>query len=156
MALEEQAGVGLSEAAVAASQTIGDLRRALDDASTAGTIQEAFPFPRWTRRLWTRTIRDASQALWILPLSSIFMHRRVEGLEHLGQLRGPVIFAANHQSHFDTTAILLSLPLRWRRHLAVATAKEFFDPHFVPSGYGLRERVTSGVLYGLAALLASA
>jgi long-chain acyl-CoA synthetase len=156
MALEEQTGVGMSEAAVAASQTIGDLRRAIDEASTTGTIQEAFPFPRWTRRLWARIIRDVGQALWILPLASIFMQRRVEGLEHVAQLRGPVIFAANHQSHFDTPAILLSLPLRWRRHLAVAMAKEFFDPHFVASAYGFRERVTSGALYGLAALFFNA
>jgi long-chain acyl-CoA synthetase len=156
MALEEQTGVGISEAAVATSQTIGDLRRAIDEASTTGTIQEVFPFPRWTQRLWTRIIRDAGQALWILPMASIFMHRRVEGLEHFGQLRGPVIFAANHQSHFDTPAILLSLPLRWRRHLAVAMAKEFFDPHFVPSAYSFRERVTSGALYFLAALFFNA
>ena len=27
---------------------------------------------------------------------------------------GPVIFAANHQSHMDTPAILLALPARWR------------------------------------------
>jgi long-chain acyl-CoA synthetase len=152
MALEEQTGVGLSEAAVAASHTIGDLRRAIDEASPIGTAQVAFPFPRWTRRLWARAIRDGGQAMWILPLSSIFMRHRIEGRDHLDQLRGPVIFAANHQSHFDTPAILRSVPVRWRRHLAVAMAREFFDPYFVSSGYCVRERVTSGALYLLAAL----
>jgi long-chain acyl-CoA synthetase len=152
MALEEQAGVGLSEAAVAASHTVSDLRQALDQAGTARAVQEEFPFPRWTRRLWARVIRDGSQAMWILPLASIFMRRRIAGLEHLDQVRGPVIFAANHQSHFDTPAILRSLPVRWRRHLAVAMAKEFFDPYLVSSGHGVRERVTSGALYLLAAL----
>ena len=44
----------------------------------------------------------------------------VRGLEHLRDVRGPVIFAANHQSHFDTPAILqalaaaLALPRRAR------------------------------------------
>ena len=156
MALEDEAGVGLSEAAVVRAQTVDDLRRAIDAASTAGTIAEAFPFPRWTRRLWARAIRDASQTLWILPLACIFMRRHIEGQGHLRQLRGPVIFAANHQSHFDTPAILSSLPFRWRRHVAVAMAKEVFEPHFAPSGYGVRDRVTTGCLYELAVLFFNA
>ncbi|HLG57547.1 MAG TPA: AMP-binding protein [Vicinamibacterales bacterium] len=152
MALEDQAGVGLTEAAVARAETVDDLRRAIAEARTAGTIPETFPFPRWTRRVWARAIRDGSQLLCILPLASIFMRRRVEGQVHLSQLRGPVIFAANHQSHFDTPAILSSLPIRWRRHLAVAMAKEFFEPHFAPSSHGTLERVTSAALYYLAVL----
>ena len=36
----------------------------------------------------------------------------VDGLEHLERSTGPVIFAANHQSHFDTPAILQALPPR--------------------------------------------
>jgi long-chain acyl-CoA synthetase len=91
-----------------------------------------------------------------LALASIFMRRRVEGQVHLSQLRGPVIFTSNHQSHFDTPAILSSLPIRWRRHLAVAMAKEFFEPHFAPAGYGTLERVTSTALYYLVVLFFSA
>ena len=156
MALEDQADVRLSEAAITQAETVDDLRRAIDDARTAGTIAEAFPFPRWTRRVWARAIRDGSQALWILPLASMFTRRRVEGQTYLRQLRGPVIFASNHQSHFDTPAILSSLPLGWRRQLGVAMAKEFFEPHFAPSGYGIRERATSSALYHLAVLFFNA
>lgn len=156
MALEERTGVGLSEVAMAASQTVADLRRAIDEASTARTVQEAFPFPRWTRRSWARTVRDASQALWLLPLASIFMRRQVHGQEQLRALRGPVVFAANHQSHLDTPAILLSLPRRWRRRLAVAMAKEFFDAHFAPSRHGFAERLTISTLYYLAVLFFNA
>jgi long-chain acyl-CoA synthetase len=156
MALEEQTGVGLSEASVAASQTIGDLRRAIDEASTAGPIQGPLSFPRWTRRLWARTIRDVSQPLWILPLASIFMRRRITGLEHLDQVRGPVIFAANHQSHFDTPAILSTLPPKWRRYLAVTMAKDFFDAHFAPSSHTAGDRLKIGALYYLAVLFFNA
>ena len=38
---------------------------------------------------------------WILPLARVFAWLRVEGREHLRDLDGPVIFAANHQSFMD-------------------------------------------------------
>jgi long-chain acyl-CoA synthetase len=44
----------------------------------------------------------------------VFAHIQVDGREHLRTLRGPVIFAANHQSHFDVPVILASLPGRLR------------------------------------------
>jgi long-chain acyl-CoA synthetase len=156
MALEDHAGISLSEAAVARAESVDDLRRAIDEARTADTVPQAFRFPRWTRRLWARLIRDASLTLWILPLASVFMRRRVDGQTDLRRLRGPVIFASNHQSHFDTPAILASLPFTWRRHLAVAMAKEFFEPHFAPSGYRVGERVTSRALYYLGVLFFNA
>lgn len=152
MALEEHAGVSVSEAAVAESRTVGDLRRLIDEATQAGPIEEAFAFPRWTRSLVARVVRNLSQALWILPLARVFLRLRIEGREHLDRVRGPVIFAANHQSHLDTPTILLSLPHRWRRRLAVAMAKEFFEAHFAPARYGLMERLTIGLLYYLAVL----
>ena len=51
-------------------------------------------------------------------------------------LHGPVVFAANHQSHMDAPAILAALPARWRYRVAPAMAKEFFKAHFFPEQYG--------------------
>jgi long-chain acyl-CoA synthetase len=156
MALEDLAGVGVSEAAIARAETVDDLRRAIDESRTADTIAEVCPFPRWTRRAWARAIRDGSQVLWIFPLANLFMRRRVEGQTRLRQLRGPVIFASNHQSHFDTPAILASLPVSWRRQVAVSMAKEFFDAHFAPSGYSIGARLRKSALYHLAVLFFNA
>jgi long-chain acyl-CoA synthetase len=64
---------------------------------------------------------------WVLPLARAFAWIRVEGLEHLERLDGPVIFAANHTSHLDTPAILSALPPRWRYRVAPAMAKDFFE-----------------------------
>jgi hypothetical protein len=58
-------------------------------------------FPSWNRSLPARIARRVSLPTWILPLSRIFASMTVTGLEHLETIDGPVIFAANHQSHFD-------------------------------------------------------
>ena len=65
---------------------------------------------------------------------------RVEGREHLQGLDGPVIFAANHQSHMDAPVILAALPPRLRYRVAPAMAKEFFKAHFFPAGARTRSR----------------
>ena len=71
---------------------------------------EPIDFPSWNRSLPARALRRASLPTWILPLGRIFASVEVRGLEHLERLQGPVIFAANHQSHFDTPVILDALP----------------------------------------------
>ncbi|MGE0361383.1 MAG: AMP-binding protein [Vicinamibacterales bacterium] len=153
MAIEAEAGVGLSEAAVTAARTVGELRHAVEAAGRPDVTTEALSAPRWARRWWARLVRDVSQPLWILPIAGLFMRRRADGQQWLERLGGPVIFAANHQSHLDTPAVLASLPGRWRRRVAVAMAKEFFAAHFAPAGFSRRQRAASSALYVLAALL---
>ena len=80
----------------------------------------------------------------------LFAWARVEGLEHLKDLDGPVIFAANHQSHLDVPVILAALPGRLRARVAPAMAKEFFKAHFFPEGHTWRQRFTNTVNYYLA------
>ncbi len=48
------------------------------------------------------------------------------GIEHLNGFEGPVLFAANHQSHVDTAAILGTLPRAMRNRTAVAAALDVF------------------------------
>ena len=78
------------------------------------------------------------------------MKMKVEGLEHLRDIKGPVIFAANHQSHMDGPAILIALPMRWRYGVAPAMAKEFFTAHFNPEQHSRREWLTNSLNYYLA------
>jgi long-chain acyl-CoA synthetase len=67
-----------------------------------------------------------------------------------------VIFAANHQSHMDTPAILWALPARWRYRVAPAMAKEFFRAHFFPEQHTTRQWFTNSLNYYLAALFFNA
>jgi long-chain acyl-CoA synthetase len=80
----------------------------------------------------------------------------VDGRENLARIDGPVIFAANHQSHMDAPVILASLPARLRYRLAPAMAKEFFKAHFFPEQYGRSAWFTSSLNYYLSALFFNA
>jgi long-chain acyl-CoA synthetase len=80
----------------------------------------------------------------IIPLTRAFAWLKVSGLENLRDLKGPVIFASNHQSHFDGPAILSALPAHWRYRLSPAAAKEFFATH---------SRFTNSLNYYLASLV---
>jgi long-chain acyl-CoA synthetase len=108
-------------------------------------------FPAWNRWRITWLARRLSLPTWILPLGYPFMKMRVEGLEHLAALKGPVVFASNHQSHMDGPAILIALPRRWRYRLAIAMAKEFFKAHFNRREYGWKAWFTNSLNYYLSA-----
>ena len=55
----------------------------------------------------------------------------MQGLEHLDNLDGPIIFTPNHTSYLDTVAVLQALSPRFRQRLAPAQYAEFFE---VPPG----------------------
>lgn len=165
MALEQQSGIRVSEAAVRDVRTVGDLRRLVEPTMAERTTEarrlavgesDRDTFPRWTRSVVASLVRTVSQTTWLLPLVRIFAMLHVEGREHIRTLEGPVVFAANHQSHLDTPVILLALPGARRRAVAVAMAKEFFAPHFHPDRHGAGERLINSTLYYLAALFFNA
>ncbi|MAG72243.1 MAG: AMP-binding protein [Vicinamibacterales bacterium] len=159
MALEQRFDATVDEMAFAAAATVGDLRGLVVGAGTclpSAPRAPQFEFPSWNRRRPARVLRRLSLATWILPIARLFVRLEVGGREHLDGLPGPVIFAANHQSHIDTPAILSALPGRWRYRVAPAMAKEFFKAHFFPANHPRRARFTSSLSYYLAALFFNA
>jgi long-chain acyl-CoA synthetase len=153
MAIEQRFGASVDEGQFSAAGTVGDIRAALDRPSQP---QEPLVFPSWNRGAAARLIRIVSLATWILPIARLFLWVRAEGRKRLASLSGPVIFAANHQSHLDTPAIFLALPWKWRRRLAPAMAKEFFKAHFFPAEYGRWKWFTNSLNYYLSALFFNA
>ncbi len=154
-AIDERFQAGVDEARFADARTVADLQ-ALVGGSPAAAAGPAPGADTWTMPAWSRgrlatAIRLASLATFVLPLTRAFARVEVRGVEHLAGLRGPVVFASNHQSHLDTPVILAALPRRWRRRVAVAMAKEFFAAHFHPEGQPVGARLRSGLLYTLAA-----
>ena len=165
MALEEAFQITVDEGAFTAAATVADLEamtRPVDwgpggarsesgPGVTAAETPAEITFPSWNRSLPIRTIRRASLPTWILPLGRIFASMTVTGLEHLEAIDGPVIFAANHQSHFDGPVILDSLPPRWRYRVAPAMMREFFNAHYFPERYGRKAWFTNSLNYYLSA-----
>jgi long-chain acyl-CoA synthetase len=151
MELEQRTGSAVDEAQFAAARTVGELGRM--EPSTSAAPPETFEFPEWNRTAPARWLRRIALPCLILPLLRLFAWIRTEGLENLGGVKGPVIFAANHQSHFDVPSIFCSLPARWRYTVAPAMSKEFFDSHFHPERHKTMERFTSTLNYLLACLV---
>jgi long-chain acyl-CoA synthetase len=116
-------------------------------ATRPAAVDTTITFPSWNRSKPAWLLRRISLPTWILPLGYLYMDLKVEGLQHLAGLKGPVLFAANHQSHMDTPAIMLALPARFRYRLAVAMAKEFFGAHFYPAGRPFGQRLKGTTLY---------
>ena len=80
----------------------------------------------WSRKRPAIAAREVAQKAGLEPLFRSQVRTKVEGLDVLDRIEGPVIFAANHASHLDTPLILLSLPDEWRRRTAVAAAADYF------------------------------
>jgi long-chain acyl-CoA synthetase len=154
--LEDRMETSIDESAFASARTIGDLQKLVERAPDAATVVEPVDFPEWNRRESVRVVRSVSLATWILPLARIFAWLTVEGREHVKALTGPVVFAANHQSHMDVPVILSAMPARYRYRTAPAMAKEFFKAHFFPEGFTRRQRFTNGLNYYLAAFFFNA
>ncbi len=182
--LEEPAGVELDEADFASAQTIGELEsvfKAARDQSAARpvritesgrrlTIREGESgrpreveasleprLPRWNRRLPVRWLRSAVLGCAALPMFRQMLIRfHVEGLENLAGVEGPVLFAANHNSHFDVIAILAALPPRWRRRLAPAMSQDYFVAYWDWRHTEPLELLRRAVQYYLACFLVNA
>ena len=160
MALEEAFQVTVDEGRFSAARTVADLDALTSPLEAAGpatlAATDAIQFPAWNRSLPARVLRRASLPVWILPLGRIFARVDVRGLDHLDRVEGPVIFAANHQSHLDTPVILDALPARWRYRVAPAMAKEFFKAHFNPDEFSRKAYLQNSANYYLASLFFNA
>jgi len=143
MELEQKRSADVDESTFSAAVTVADLAR------PAPARVEPIQFPAYARSRFARAARRLALPYFLLPLARIFAHIRVSGVEHLGTLERPVIFASNHQSHFDVPVILASLPARLRYRVATAMSKEFFDPHFYPDRFSRRASFINSLYYRL-------
>ena len=172
MALEEAFQTTLDESVLTTARTVGELKALLGSGpqvpGSGATAAEPEPGirnlepgtrnqepepsaePRWNRTSLSWLLRRISLPTWILPLARYFLRPlTVHGLEHLAALKGPAIFASNHQSHMDTPVIMLAMPAKWRYSVAPAMAKEFFQAHFFPARFTRKEWFTNSLNYYL-------
>jgi hypothetical protein len=130
-------GSGITRAADALGDAVRDVRRVRRgwhwDSPRPRTWPEqgsVVPAPAsdlgWARQEPVRTIRFLIQRGLLLPFTEAMAHPKVEGREWVRDLERPVIFAANHSSHADTSLILHALGDRARDRTVVAAAADYW------------------------------
>jgi len=83
----------------------------------------------WARQEPVRSIRYLIQHALLLPFTEAMVHPKIEGREWVRELDRPVIFAANHSSHADTSLVLHALTDRTRDRTVVAAAADYWFKH---------------------------
>jgi long-chain acyl-CoA synthetase len=122
-ALEDRYQIELDEAALTQETTLGDLERLIHGGQPIEGAAE-YPYPKWSLRWPINWLRSLAFYLLVAPFVCVMAPPRVRGKERLRDLRGPVLFIANHISMVDPGMILFALPFRFRHRLAIAMAGE--------------------------------
>ena len=83
----------------------------------------------WAHRPAAKFVRKMGVWSFFKPAIAVFGSPRVIGVDRLTDVEAPVIFAANHHSHADTSLLLATLPSRLRDDLAIAAGADYFFPN---------------------------
>ncbi len=118
---EEDLGALLDETIINAKTTVADLRKYIASEEKS---KKQNAVKKWPLTLPAVALRLVLQAI-LFAVMALRQKLVVAGTEHLHG-NGPFVFIANHTSHLDTSTILKALPLRIRRKVVVAAAKDYF------------------------------
>ena len=140
VALEDAFQTQINEGAFSGARDVGQLRALVEGAATGEIGRRS---SRSTSRRGIGRCRLAPSAAracptWLLPLARVFAWTARRGARASRAIDGPVIFAANHQSHMDTPVILAALPPRFRYRLAARWRRSFSSRISFPSSTGAR------------------
>ncbi len=104
--IEETLHITIDESAIVATTTIKDLESLIRCPSV---VKKLPMVARWPRSWWARQIRRGLQGGLRITTRWLFK-LRVEGEEHLAQVRRPVVFMPNHVSLIDPLLVTAALP----------------------------------------------
>jgi 1-acyl-sn-glycerol-3-phosphate acyltransferase len=97
-----------------------------DQAASQRAVDTPASAAAWSRTPPARMARSLIQRVALLPILHFISPYTVIGRRNLAQLKGPAVFVANHQSHFDAPVSLAALGGRVRRRLVIAAAADYF------------------------------
>lgn len=125
MRLELDLGVTIDESKINTQTTVNQLEELVEQCRG---MKKVSGLKRWPRNIFVNFIRNLCQA-FVFLISRIFMAVRVEGLENLKiaslkELKKTVIFMPNHISYHDAIAVMIALPAKFRRKIALAAARD--------------------------------
>ncbi len=120
--LEHRYNVELNETQFANATSFADIQKLIAQPSAR---RSDYVYPRWTQRTPVRLFRLFIYYALTWPATLLLGHPRIRGREYLANLKGPVLFVANHTTRrADIGLILYSLPARFRHRLATAMGGE--------------------------------
>lgn len=122
--LEQELNIDVDENLLTAELTVKELENLIEQQHK--TVYR-LPISRWALWLPLRLLRFVLQWFLFFPLVRLFAHTHVKGTQNLRGIKGPVVFAPNHQSYFDAPVVLSAIPSRFSTRTAVATWAEYFD-----------------------------
>ena len=130
-ALEERYEIDLDEAAFTAATTVDDVERIVRGETEQQPT--SYPFANWPRRFPITWLRILLFYALIWPITRVMSRMRIEGRKNLRNLKGPVLFVANHVTLGDQAMVLVGLPWRLRHKLAIAMEGERLRDWLQPS-----------------------
>lgn len=83
----------------------------------------------WSNTSVAKLIREVGVWGFMKPAINIYGSPKVIGAERLKNVKGPVVFVANHHSHADTTLLLATIPAHLRKNLSIAAGADYFFPN---------------------------
>lgn len=122
-ALEQEYRLDIEDSRIGLQTKVSDLRQIILKREKLRT-RDHLRF--WTNSAVVRGLRMIGDALLNYPVFRIFVLLKVNGLEHIEKLDGPLIFVANHLSYFDQPSLMFALPKKLRYRTASAAWEEFF------------------------------
>jgi len=131
-ALEERYQIEIDEAAFTDATTVGEVERIVRAGKHEDTT--AFPYPRWQQRWPISWLRLALVYLIVFPTTCLMGWPKIKGKKNLRGLQGPLVFICNHVTMVDHALVLLALPGKFRRSMAIAMEGELLREWLHPPG----------------------
>jgi long-chain acyl-CoA synthetase len=146
-ALEDRYQLDLGESRFSTLNTVADLERLINGNPPA---RQPFTYPVWTQRWPVTWIRLSSNYLLLRPAVFLLGSPKVEGREHLREVRGPVLVICNHIGDIDVGFIIAALPRRLGNKLATAAGGEALQIlHTPPPGRGFLGNIYDRIRWAL-------
>jgi len=130
-AIEAELGLYIDEQEVESETAVADLEQLVLQHSG---IAPSANVRQWPLALPCRLIRRGVHSFCLFPILRALARPVITGRENLEGLTGPMLFAANHNSHLDSLTVFYSLPARLRSRLAVAAAEDYFFQNSASAG----------------------
>ena len=151
--IETKYNLELNDSVITKDTTIEELENILINPPKESKKMPFYNFPYW---MAARILRTSFQYL-LLPFMFILFRLKVRGRENLKNLKGPVVFTANHSSNLDTFAVLYSMPLKFRQRVtALMSIEHHFRNFFYRKGNIFRRAAEAAGFYLLVNLAVNA